>query len=453
MWTAWLAVALLPPAAHASGVEAGAEVTATARVGTHGCMNDPGSCEWIDFRDAAVVSPWVSASPNDSVQARAHIDLRLHGPGDGHGLESQVNTQPWSLRVRDAWVAARGQHTELKIGAQRIAWGVANGVSVVDTINPLNLENPTQFDQRLSLFSGVATAHTETLSLSGIVAPFFVPAALPSADVDLMSTADDLLSSSVPGAGDITLGELASRPTAPSDSIKNTTVGVQLRWTPAAGDFALSWHHGRDSLPQVNGDILLVGYQTNTNAIDVGVPLTYPKIDVLGFTARAPLFAELTGWLETAVTFPEATSAAPSLAQLDGLTKLGTIEAVPDPIPITTTQDGAPILKWIIGVERPFGPLRVTGQWMHGFFTERSQADVRDYALLGLRWTITDVVRLDANGASNFDGHLVNLGCTFLHADTVELSFGTTHIDGTESSAFGGLGVASNLYSRATMRF
>ena len=87
MLTTWLGIALFHPAAHAEGVEAGADVTATARVGTDGCLSDPAQCQWINFRDAAVVSPWISAQPNKQIQARADVDLRLHG------LESQESTE------------------------------------------------------------------------------------------------------------------------------------------------------------------------------------------------------------------------------------------------------------------------------------------------------------------------------------------------------------------------
>ena len=140
----------------------------------------------LSFNDAAVVSPWVSARPNDQVSARAALDLRLHGPASGHGLEPTTQQLPWSVRIRDAWVAARSSHTELRLGVQRIAWGEAQGISVVDTINPLNLEDPTLLDQRLSTLAATFTAHTETLSLTAVVVPTFVPAALPAVD-DLMA--------------------------------------------------------------------------------------------------------------------------------------------------------------------------------------------------------------------------------------------------------------------------
>jgi hypothetical protein len=447
---------LLNTAQATDSVQAGASVSGTARVGISECADSIGGCPWINFHDTAVFSPWFTAAPNPNVSARAHVDVRLHGPAGAHGLEDTKNPdahQPWSLRVRDAWVSARGEHTELKVGAQRIAWGVANGMSVVDTVNPLNLEDPSRFDQRLSTFSMSTTAHTETWSITGIIVPFFVPAALPQANVALMAGAEDLFDQRFTGSESIQVSGLSSRPQAPTDSIQNTSVATQIRWTPTIGDFALSWHHGKDSLPQVSGDVILVGYQTKNDEVDVGVPLVYPTIDIWGFTGRGEVFSDITVWVETAVLFPEQTQASPSAAQLDSLVKLGTISSVPEPIPTSITQDGVPYSKWIAGIERPFGSTTLTAQWLHGFFTERQAEDLKDYGLLGLRWTVSPTIRLDANTASDFQGGFGDLSITYLHADNAEISFGGTYIQGPTTSAFSGLHGASNLRTSMTMAF
>ena len=437
----------------ADTVSWGGEIAATARVSTSGCIDQPDRCQWTHFNDTAVVSPWVSAKPNDQVSARAEIALRFHGEGRGHGLESDTEQMPWSIRIRDAWVSARTEHTELKLGVQRIAWGVAQGISVVDTINPLNLEDPTRLDRRLSTLSGVFTAHTETLSISGVFVPFFVPAALPEADVDLMAGADDLFDERFTGRKNLELGELESRPDVPQDSLKGTAVAVRLRWTPPAGDFALSWHAGRDSLPQVAGDLSLLGYQTKSDRVDVGVPLAYPRVHTYGFTARTELPQDVTAWVETAAQVTQQTSVRPRKNQLEALETVGVIDSVPSPIPETEMQDGEPIIRWIVGADRPFGPVRVVAQWLHGFFTERRQADLNDYGLLGLRWTITPTLRLDTNTASDFKGHMVDAGITFLHGDAAEITVAATHIGGPSDSALGGLKSASNLRTTLSMRF
>ena len=437
----------------APAVDGGAQVSATARVGTHGCMSTPTDCAWLDFNDAAVVSPWVSARPNDQVSARAALDLRLHGPASGHGLSASTKQQPWSLRMRDAWVSSRSEHTDLKVGIQRIAWGEAQGISVVDTINPLNLEDPTRLDQRLSVLAASFTAHTETLAFTAVAVPYFVPAALPAVDVDLMTDGSDLFDDRFIGDDTIQLGEVESRPDVPRDGLSDTAVAARLRWTPSFGDFGVSWHAGRDSLPQVAGDVTLIGYQTKANRVDVGVPLAYPRQHTYGLTARSALPADITVWAEAALTMPQRTVAQPRANQLSALANLGIIEDVPDPIPETETQDGEPVTRWVIGLDRPLGPVRVVGQWLHGLFTERKQADLKDYALVGIRWTITPTIRLDGTTATDMDGHLTDVGITILHGDNAEITIATTQIRGSDESTLSGLKAASNVRTQVSMQF
>lgn len=439
--------------AQAESVTAGASASATARVGTHGCIDQPSECEWLSFRDAATFSPWVKSEPNPHVAAKGALTFRAHGNGTGHADPMVSETAEWSLRVTDAWVSTRTPNANFTLGVQRIAWGVAQGYSLVDTVNPLDLENPTRFDQRLSSLASDLTLHSETFAASVIVVPFFIPAALPANDAPLTLSAQDLLDDRFTGSRTLQVGELQRRPTVPNDHVGETSVAARVRFSPQAGDFALSWHHGRDSLPQVAGDVVLVGFQTKQNAVDVGVPLVFPKQHVLGFTARGTLPGSLTGWAETVVILPENTVAAPTKAQLAGLVNLGILESIPDPIPQTVTQDGEPIWKWLVGLDRSIGPVQVTTQWLHGFVTERQQADLADYALFSAQWAAFPNVRLEALGATDFKGHLVNLGVTALHADAAEITVGASIIDGPEDSALAAIKAASNLHTTVTMRF
>jgi hypothetical protein len=436
-------------AASAAGVQGGATVSSAARIGTAGCLESPSGCEWMDQRDAAVFSPWVRARPDDRLHAEARLNFRLHGPSTAARMESlQTPHQDWSMRIQDAWIATEGEHLDTRFGAQRVAWGVANGISVVDTINPLDLEDPTRFDQRLSTVSMLMTAHGGSLSATGVVVPFFVPAALPTSEVQLMAGAQDVFES-----GELDVDTLQTRADPPKNALGDTSVAAQVRWTPTLVDLALSWYHGRDSLPQVSGEVLLIGYQTQTGRVDVGIPLVYPNLDVAGLTARGELPGELTGWAEAAWVMPQRTVAAPSAAQLNSLVQLGTLDEVPDPLPQTVTQDGQPFARWIIGAERELGPVRLSTQWLHGFFTERSSADIRDYGLLSARWSISPTLRVDASGASDLDGWLSDAAVVWLAADALELTLGATYIGGPSTSALGGLSSSSGLRLKGQLIF
>lgn len=452
MLSAWLSFALTASAAD-SGVHSGADISAAARIGTNGCASDIAECEWVNFRDAAVFSPWASAKPNPNVAARGAMDIRVHGPGAGHADLTAPNQTPWSLRVSDAWVSGRSAHTNLTVGVQRIAWGVGQGYSLVDTLNPINLEDPTRFDRRLSVPALDITAHTGPVSFSGVILPFFVPAALPDLPLDLLTGASDLFDSRFSDGNAIDVGSLETRPEIPANTLAETGFATRLRYSPPVGDFALSWHHGRDSLPQVAGDVVLVGFQTKTDAVDVGVPLAFPKQDLFGFTARSSLFGGLNAWGEVLLVLPERTRAAPTAAQLASLVQLGVIDAAPSPIPETITQDGEPLWKWMLGLDGAIGPVRLTTQWLHGFITERSQADLKDYALLTAQWTALPTVRIDATAVSDFRGHVLTAGLTVLHADEVEITMGATAIDGPEGTSLAGLKSASNVHTAVKVSF
>jgi hypothetical protein len=435
-------------AAAEESTEAGATLSTSLRLSPSGY--------WLDFRDTAVFSPWAAAAIGSRVRARGSIDFRLHSASafeEVEGASSVAGTQPWSLRVRDAWIATRGEHLSLKMGAQRVAWGVGTGISLVDNLNPWNLEDPTRFDRRLSTPGVHAVGSFGAVSVEGAWMPFFVAGALPSSGVSLTAGSTDVFDTEATGAGDIEIRELQTRVTLPEGAIWSSGFGGRMRWSGSRADLALSWYRGHDTLPQVDGDVLLTGFQTDTDRVDVGVPLVYPVVSVGGLEVKGELLSGISGWAEVAAVLPDATAATTSLAQLESLEKLGTIDEIPDPLPVTVTQDGEPYLKWLVGLDRFVGPVYLNVQWLHGFPTERQQVDVRDYALLAVRYGITPTLRLDLTGASDAAGYLGGGGLTWLYADTVELSGGGVVIGGQDGSALAGFAGVTHGRLSAKMSF
>ncbi len=439
---------LLAGIAAADELEAGASVATNLRLSPSGY--------WLDFRDSAVLSPWAAARVGSRVRARGSVDFRLHNASAFdtiEGASSVSGTQPWSLRVRDAWLSARGEHVSLKLGAQRIAWGVGTGISLVDNLNPWDLEDPTRFDRRLSTPGVHAVGSFGAVSVEGAWMPFFVAGALPTSGVSLTAGSEDVFDAEATGAEGIEIRELQTRVSMPDGAIWSGGFGGRLRWSGARADLALSAYHGHDTLPQVDGDVLLTGFQTDADRVDVGVPLVYPAVSVGGLEVKGELFSGISGWAEIAAVLPTETAATTSLAQLESLEKLGTIEEIPDPLPVTVTQDGEPFLKWLVGLDRFFGPVYLNVQWLHGFPTERQAADLRDYALLAARWGITPTLRLDGTAASDAAGWLGGGGLTWLYADTVELSAGGIYIGGRDGSALAGFSGVSHGRLSAKMAF
>jgi hypothetical protein len=390
-----------------------------------------------------MVAPWVEGRPNSAVRAKGSVELRLHGPTALSSLDDATDSarrQPWSLRVTDAWASATGDWLDVRVGVARVVWGVGQGVSVVDELNPWDLSNPTRLDQRLSAPMVDLTLHREAFSLQAVALPFFVPAALPVDTVALNAGADDLFEGATTGTGDITVGELDSRVTLPATTPSSATVGARLRWTGAPADLAISWIHGPDSLPQVAGEVILTGFQTDQGRVDVGVPLQFPVRDLVGASFRSDLPGDIGAWGEASLVLPERTVAVTSERQLEALASLGTIDAVPDPIPQTVTQDGAPYVRSLLGADRAFGPVRITAQWLRGFPTERQASDLRHYGLVAARWTVTPTVRFQVSGAVDpaGPGVLADAELGVLHADAAEFVVGVSHADGAQASPLSG---------------
>lgn len=443
-----LAAALL--AGPAAAAEAGATLSTMLRLGTTGCGEAvPSGCPLRDFQDAAVIGPWVEDGDPGRWGARGAVDVRLHGPTALAALDDAAAPealQPYSFRFRDAWLAAYGEHLDTRIGVDRVAWGVGQGISVVDTLHAWDLSDPTRLDQRLSEPLVDLTAHGGDWALQAVVAPFFVPAALPVADVDLLAGADDVFGRTASGRDDLDIRSLESRVTRPASGWSGGSVGARLRWTPPAADVALSWVHGPDPLPQVAGEVVLTGFQTEADRVDVGVPMRFPARDQLGLELRGTLGDDWTAWGEAAMVFPAATAATVSARQLEALERLGTIDAVPDPLPRTVTQDGVPYARGLAGVGRSVGPVRLSVQYLYGFPTERQWSELRHYALGSARWTPGPAVRVEAAAAVDVAGPgvLADAEIGWLHADTIEFLVGGSHAAGAPGSPLRGFADVSH---------
>jgi hypothetical protein len=69
---------------------------------------------------------------------------------------------------------------DLRAGRQRIVWGPAERVSVIDNVNPLDLSDPWDFGRRLSSDSVRLRAYLWVLTLEAVYVAYFRPALLPA---------------------------------------------------------------------------------------------------------------------------------------------------------------------------------------------------------------------------------------------------------------------------------
>ena len=460
----WLALLwVLPNVAFAAdgqtdfGIQGGGRVETHLRLSTTQCeANAFWDCGFLDFADTAVASGWVEGRVGEHVRANIDADLRLHPPRQINTLEdaSQPDAVWVSFRLNKGYIDLRGvgfKGFDLRLGAQKVGWGVADGFSVVDNVNPYDLQDPLDLSGRLAVPMTSAWLHHKQVSFQVVMVPFFFPSALPLEGLQVEPNSADLLQDDA--FSDVSVGSIEYRVTVPPPSLANVQLGARFWWSAPFADFAVSYFRGRDSLPQADGELVLTGFQTQQNRVDVAVDLVYPRVDVFGFEARGGLFWDIAGWVEFSATLPQTTTVTSRESQLLDLERLGTIDAVPNPLPSVETQDGEPIFRVIAGLERPFGPVTINLQYMRGLMLERRDQDLRHYAVGAVRITATDSLVFDVRAVTDFSGWLATAEMRHLFADAVELSFGGAWGGGPDESTLSLLKGVSQIHLGAAVQF
>jgi hypothetical protein len=443
-------VALAGPA-WAGEIDAKGEVSAALHFGVAECgPAGVADCRWLDFQDAAVIGGTVDARPTDGVRARIDGRVRLHplqGAAEVGDTSLGQRVQPLTIDVTEAWIAfeeALGPGVDVRVGQQRFAWGSALGVHPTDVASPYDLRDPTRFDVRLGAPAVALRGTHRSFGAELVWTPLFRPARMP-AEVDLIEDAADLFDFSDMGAGDVDVGDFETRTEFPDGRVGFAGVGGRFTLAVPAFDVALMAWRGMDSLPQAGGEARIIGFQADDDRVDIGVPIAYPSLAVVGGDLRAPLPGDVGFWVEGAVMFPERVVVTASRTQLQALVNIGTLDEVPDPLPETVMQDGRPYPKIAAGFDRTFGRVMLAAQWIHGLPTERQAKDLTDSALLIVGWSVTDVVRIDGRGLVGPAGWLGGVDVSVLHRDAATLHVGATLADGREGSALADLRALSNV--------
>ena len=459
MWpTASLLAWLTSTGALAGDVEAGGAIQSNLHLGVLACDGLVADCPWLEFQDLVVLSGHLRGEPNESVSYALDGRLRLH---QSMFAETVADTafnnelQPFSVDVNEAWVEAGdllAQGIHLRIGQQRFAWGVAEGVNPVDVVNPYDLANPTRFDQRLGIPAVSVLLTRKQGSLELVYLPLFRPARMPQ-ELDILEDAADLFDFSDVGGGDIVLGEAQDRTQFPDRRLGFQSFALRGALATSAVDVAVIAYSGRDSLPQAGGEALIVGFGSS-NSVDVGIPVLYPRVQLAGAELRTELPGAIGFFAEGAAILPERTVVTANRAQLQSLERLGTIDEVPDPLPETVIQDGLVYGRWVVGVQRFLGPsVLATAQYIHGLPTERTREEANHYGSLGLQITFTDTLQLQTRSIAGPAGFLVGADLVALHRDQVELTLGGTVMNGPEGSALRQFAGMSNVTLSTKVQF
>lgn len=440
------------------------EVSTAVGVRVLACADD---CPLSNYTNRNILRLRLDSELTTRVAVRGEVGLyNLNEPKVATVEDSadSRNVVPVRVRVGEAWVDGYDLLTEgldLRVGNQRIRWGTADGYSPTDRINPYDLEDPTLFDRRLPTPAAHLRYHLGDLTFSAAWLPFFVPALL-APDVVEIATSEEAARDVDIDFGDAEppeIRDLDTRIILPPQTLGEMQVATRIQWAAPFGDFGLGYFYGRDTLPQLSGEVIPESF-FSMEEVDVIVNVRYPRLQMLAADARAPLFAGMTGWLDLGVIFPTRTRLYISEERLEDLARLNIIDE-PDGDVEVEIQSGEPYVTFATGLDRSFGPhVYLNVQYLYGFLFERNPQDLHHYAIATLRIPAQDApveweVRAgaEANPALDAFGWLASSRLAVRHDDALELALSAQLQDGQTGSTLALFAPLSEVRLTAAARF
>ena len=310
----------------------------------------------------------------------------------------------------------------LKVGQQRIQWGVADQFNPTNTLNPNDLRDVLLFGQQASnLMAALDIALLEDWVFDLVWIPSFRAALLPkTGDVSVVSVDrvpfyDESLRWRL--HVDRELAEAYNKPTvvdkivakSPDFGPENQSVALRLSGVVARQDLALSYTYGFRDLP----------VPTSTNSIGQNEPycvedecvdglianevvLEYPRQQVVGLnlTGEIPVLGgqSSVGYrFEAAMIFPELMRAEIQLSDVQVANFPAQNGAYDYSAPdggLPVVYDDAAFLKWTLGFDYTLTrEIYLNAMWVHGFVDEFGAGD----------WLLSGAVDVRAGGAITDD--------------------------------------------------
>jgi hypothetical protein len=366
------------------------------------------------------------------------LPVALTGLAD---LSSLAALYPVEARLLEAYVDLYDvfiPRLDVRIGRQRIAWGPAERVGVVDLVDPGSFEDPWSYGERLASDALKVTWRIGVLKVEAVYVPVFRPALLPE-------DPSALLSGSPLDLGPLVLHEVTTTPVVPAGTIAAQAARASI----AIGgvDLAATYAYGRQSLPAMTS--ITGTFPGLPPDVDLAVTVEFPRQHAIGLDASTEVLG-IGVWTEAAVFLPDYTVTT----DMTGIG--GTL----------TEVEAEPYLKAVVGLEYTFpGSVYVNLQWVHGFLHESSADGINDYLLAGLQWdlpggfvTIGPIgAALEVDDIGNITDSwalVVNPEVALHPMDNAEFVVGARWITGNETTSFGGQeGTGNAVYARAEFSF
>lgn len=305
------------------------------------------------------------ARVSENVMAQVRLDA-FSDPGaifsggsfpESSSLASPTKTEPFELSLYEAFIKVNHfllKNLDLTVGKQRIQWGTADKLNVVDNLNPVDFANFLTFDPDYYLERRPQTAINLEYYL-GRQSKFQAVWLAQRQYAPLPAGFSGMVRANLAGLPDpeIILTREAS-------SLKNTGFGLRFSTNLFNVDFGLSFYAGNFNLPYVRA----VELSSPLEPAPAKVYFSYPKKQVLGLDLAGEV-KSVGFWAEVARVQPEKI-----LGWLDAYLIIGTdIYPVHSVFPLMKND----YWQWVVGLDYTFsvaGGLYVNFQYLRGLFDE-----------------------------------------------------------------------------------
>ncbi len=358
-------------------------------------------------------------------------------------LQDSDHIQPWRLEMYEAYVDLYGlvlDNMDIRIGKQRIAWGTADKLNVVDNLNPDDFEDILDLGRKIPTTAVRVDYYPGDFTVTGVVVPVFTPARFPSSDWQP--------SASFPLPPELSVGALTDEVLPPGNRPQDTaSVGLRIRREVLGYDCSVSYVYGPDDWPLPSA-VNMTPADT-LGPVDIPTTLEYPRQQVFGADIAGAI-ADVGVWAESAVYVP---------AEATYTTVTGPGEAS---MHLALSDD--PYVKYVVGGDYTFrNGLYVNGQYLHGFFTDRGPDELEDYFLVALE---RDFRHGDLRARLAFAAEIADFGdvanrsayfggpeVTYYPTDGAEITAGALLLEGDSSTQFGQFSDNDEVYVKVRYSF
>lgn len=391
-----------------------------------------------------------NAKPTDTTKFHAEAWVRSPGlsPSEisGTDLFSFGSVAPVVLDLREAYFELNGfifDNIDLKVGRQRIAWGTADKLNVVDNVNPLDLSDPWDFGRHLGSDGAQINVYAGGMQITGLAVAQFTPAVLPAG---VWSNA--LIPSALQAPPGLTLGTITTTATLPGLSITNSlTAGLRVKGNLLGYDLSVSYLYGRQGLPVIDSIVL-----SGPPVVNAAMDLVYPREHIFGADLAGSIFG-VGVWAEAAVFLPAEITLTTDSTAIGG----GVVQS--------TALASTPYVKYVVGGDYTFpGDVYLNGQYVHGLFQEAGAGNLNDYFSFDLEWRLfEEKVKLtllsfifEVKNWSDIPNNYAILAAPSISIhpmDNAELVVGFHWIQATSSTVFGTLSGQNEVFAHARYSF